>query len=158
MQIRKLGRKFKSKFMDVLVFSSRSLVRKGVISHLSGEDDIRLKGEASNVMELIECLDKIKPNIVIINDDDEEVSILEAINLVNQMASHVKILLLLKDYDEDKEVAALKMGVRGFLPERAGKDDIVKCIKAINDGEMWVRRKVMERLIKQLLITDTGIN
>ena len=147
----------KNKCIGFLVVSGHPFVRKRIISTLSDEEEIIVMGEASNIFELGECIPKLNPAIVVVNDDDKGLNSLEAIKLINQKTSDSKILLLLKDYDEERELNALKMGVRGFLPENVGKTDLVKCIRAINNGEMWVRRRVMEKLIEQLL-NRTGAN
>ncbi len=139
--------------IGVLVVSSRSLVRRGIISALSDESNIRILGEASNRLELLEIIDRLKPCILIINDD-REMNSLETIRLITQKHTDLKILLLIKDYNEDKELEALKMGVRGFLPESAVKADFIRCINAIDKGEMWIRRKVMEKLIQQLWVVN----
>lgn len=139
----------KNNQIGVLVVSSRSLVRRGITSALGDEDDIRVLGEASNRLELLENIPKLKPSILIVNDD-RDMNSLETIQLVTKKNPDLKILLLIKGYNEDKELEALKMGVRGFLPESAVKADFIRCIKAINKGEMWIRRKVMEKLIQQL--------
>ncbi|HEX3036780.1 MAG TPA: response regulator transcription factor [Thermodesulfobacteriota bacterium] len=139
--------------IGVLVVSSRSLVRRGIISALADEGNIRILGEASNRLELLENIDKLRPGIVIVNDD-REMNSLETIRLITQKHTDLKILLLIKDYNEDKELEALKMGVRGFLPERAIRADFIRCINAIDKGEMWIRRKVMEKLIQQLWVIN----
>jgi DNA-binding NarL/FixJ family response regulator len=141
----------KTKSIGFLVVSGRPFVRKKIISTLSGEEEIIAVGEASNIFELGECIPKLNPPIVILSDEDKDLNSLEAIRLINQKTSDSKILLLIKDYDEERELNALKMGVKGFLPVNVGKADFVKCIRAINNGEMWVRRRVMEKLIQQLL-------
>jgi DNA-binding NarL/FixJ family response regulator len=145
--------KGKPNYIEALVVSACSLVREGIISTLSGEDEIKVVGRASNRLDLMECIYKLKPDIVIINDEDNKsISSLEAIRLINQESNDVKILLLIEDYDKDKELAALEMGVRGYLPERARKADFIRCIKAISRGEMWVRREIMGEFIKQLFV------
>jgi DNA-binding NarL/FixJ family response regulator len=141
----------KNSRIEVLIVSSISTVREGIIEALSGDPEIKVKGQVSSVLELMGCVSRLNPSIVIVKDDDKGICSLEAINLINQGATGVKILLLIKDYNEDRELAALKMGVKGFLPESVGRGDFIRCIKAINRGEMWVRRRVMERLIQQLL-------
>lgn len=148
----------RTKSIGFLVVSGRPFVRKRIISTLSDEEEIMAVGEASNIFELGECIPKLNPPIVIVNDDDKGLNSLEAIKLINQKNSDAKILLLIKDYDDERELNALKMGVRGFLPENVGKTDFVKCIRAINNGEMWVRRRVMEKLIEQLLNRKGGNN
>jgi two-component system nitrate/nitrite response regulator NarL len=138
----------------VLIFSARSLVRRGIISALDDEDGIEVLGQASNRLELMEGIGSLNPDIIIVNDDYRGRNVLEIIQLMIQKVPNTKILLLIKDYDEDKELEALKLGVRGFLPESAAKADFIKCVKAVNKGEMWIRRKVMEKLIQQLLVPN----
>ena len=142
-------------YIGVLIVSAHPLVREGIISVLSGQDDIKVVGYASNRLELMERIYNLDPNIIVVHDEDnKDTNSLEAIQLINHRATNARVLLLVEDDDEDKELTALKMGVRGFLLERTGKDDFIKCIKAINRGEMWVRRKIMEKLIHQLLVNQ----
>ena len=46
----------------------------------------------------------------------------------------------------------MEAGVRGFLPEARIKTDIVKCIRAMNSGEIWARRAVMGEFVTQLFV------
>ena len=142
----------KDNHISVLIVGSDDFAGRGIIDALTGENEINIEGRASNVSELEYHINKLTPNIVIVNDQGKGIGSLKAINLINKKISDLtKILFLINDYDEDLELAALKMGVRGFLPKNVAKADLVKCIKAINTGEMWVRRRVMQKLIDQLL-------
>ncbi len=141
----------KSNLIEVLVVSGYPNVRRDIMGNLSGEEQIRLEGQASDVAGLGALLDKLTPDIVVINDDEKGIKSLDAVKLINQKVDDPKILLLIKEYNDEKELAALKMGVRGFLPETVAKADFIKCIRAISNGEMWVRRRVMERLVQQFL-------
>ncbi len=148
----KLALRRKDNDIRVLIVGSDDFARKGIIEALAGEDEINIEGHASNVSELEDYIDKLTPNIVIVNDQGKGIGRLEAINFLNKKINDLtKILFLINDYDEDLELTALKMGVRGFLPKSVAKADLIKCIKAINTGEMWVRRRVMQKLIDQLL-------
>ena len=142
----------KDNHISVLIVGSDDFAGKGIIDALTGENEINIEGHASNVSELEYYINKLTPNIVIVNDQGKGIGSLEAISLINKRITDLtKILFLINDYDEDLELAALKMGVKGFLPKSVAKADLVKCIKAINTGEMWVRRRVMQKLIDQLL-------
>lgn len=141
----------KSDNIKLLVVSANSLVREGIISMLGGEDDIKVVDQASNMLELMEYLDKSTADIVIVNDDTKGISSLEAIRLINQKAIDARVLLLIDEYDNGKELTAVKMGVSGLLLEKTGKDNFIRCIRTINRGEMWARRKIMEKSIKELL-------
>ena len=142
----------KSDYIEVLAVSDMPLIREGMISVLSAADDIKVVGHASNMLELMYYLCKLNPNVVILNDEcTKGISSLEAISLINQKAIDAKVVLLIEDYDDDKELTALEMGVKGFLLKRTAKSDFIRCIRAVNSDEMWARKEIIEKLVKQLL-------
>lgn len=139
--------------IKVLVSCANSLMRKGIVSDLAGVDGITVIGQVSNRLELMESIYRSNPDVVILGEDSNNgTSVLETVNLIHQKAPETKLLLITKECDDNKELALLRMGVRGFLLESAGNVDIVKCVMAIASGEMWVRRKVVGKLIQQLLV------
>ena len=145
-------------FIKVLVSSTNSLMRKGIVSDLSGEGGIKVVGQVPNRLELMDSIYASNPDVVILSEDSSNgTGISDTINLIHQKALNPKLLLITKQYDEDRELALLRMGVKGFLPESVGSADMIKCVKAISRGEMWVRRKVMEKLLSQLLAVIHGL-
>ena len=145
-------------FIKVLVSSTNSLMRKGIVSDLSGESGIKVVGQVPNRLELMDSIYRSAPDVVILSEDSSNgTGISDTINLIHQKALNPKLLLITKQYDEDRELALLRVGVKGFLPESVGSADIIKCVKAIGRGEMWVRRKVMEKLLSQLLAVIHGL-
>jgi two-component system, NarL family, response regulator DegU len=142
-----------SEKIAVLPFSPSSLVREMIISVLESDHDINVIGEASNRSELMDYLNDHNPDIVIIHNQlNNNMYTLEAVRLINELAGGVKPMVLFEDYDKDFELAVLEAGVRGFLPERRVKSDIIRCIKAVKDGQMWVRREVMGEFVTQLFV------
>ena len=142
-----------SENIDVLLFSRSSLVGEMITNLLGRYGHINVVSQASNKSELMDCLNDYNPQIVIIHDQfDKNLNTLEAVRLVNEMAEGTKPLILIREYDKEFELAALETGVRGFLPEKRVKSDIVRCITAMNDGQMWVRREVMGEFVTQLFV------
>jgi two-component system response regulator DegU len=142
-----------SENIDVLLFSRSSLVSEMITNLLDQHRHINVLGRASNRSELMDCLNDYNPQIVIIHDQfDNNMNTLEAVRLINEIAGGTMPLVVIQEYDKDFELAALETGVRGFLPERMVKSDIVRCITAMKDGQMWVRREVMGEFVTQLFI------
>ncbi len=134
----------------VLVSCANSLMRKGIISDLAEEDTIKVVGQVSNRLELMEFIYSSNPDVVILIEDNNGTSISETISLISQKTPETKLLVIIKQHDEDKELALLGTGVKGFLTENTESADIIKCVKVIGRGEMWVRRRVLEKYIQQL--------
>ncbi len=116
----------KPNYIRALVVSANSLIREGIVSKLGKEDDIEVVSQASNTLELMACLNDLKPDIVIINDElNKNVNSLEAVRLTNRETPNTKILLLIEDYNESKELTAFEAGVTGFLLEGTRKADFI---------------------------------
>lgn len=144
-----------SKQINLVIVSDRLLVREGIMYLLSGEDDIKVVDRISNGFELAASLSKLSPDIVIIDDFIKSMNGLEAVRLINQKTADAKVLLLIRDYDEDKELTALKIGIAGFLIENSAKADFIRCIRGVSEGKMWIRREIMEKYIKRQLSAKT---
>jgi two-component system response regulator DegU len=142
-----------SENIDVLLFSRSSLVSDTITNLLDRHRHINVVGRASNRSELMDRLNDYNPQIVIIHDQfDNNMNTLEAVRLINEIAGGTMPLVVIQEYDKDFELAALETGVRGFLPERMVTSDIARCITAMKDGQMWVRREVMGEFVTQLII------
>ncbi|MGH7900863.1 MAG: LuxR C-terminal-related transcriptional regulator [Thermodesulfobacteriota bacterium] len=142
-----------SKLIDVIILSSSSFIRQALTDIIKADDNIRTILEASNKLELLDHIYGFESAIVIIRDqENENVSSTETINLINQEGKNVKSLLLLDNYSKDKELAALEMGVHGYLPENRIKTDLIKALKSIDSGQLWVRREIMSEFVHQIFV------
>ncbi len=139
--------------IKVLVCSADSLMRKGIISELGGQDTIKVVGQVSNRLELMEFIHSFNPDVVILTEDSNNgTGISETISLIHQKAPETKLVVITKHHDDDRELALLRFDVKGFLTENTESIDIIKCVKAIGRGEMWVRRRVLEKYVLQLSV------
>jgi len=57
-------------------------------------------------------------------------------------------------HDFDKELSALKIGVRGILSENFDLSTLLECINTLDKGGLWFRRKVMEKFITEQLFLN----
>jgi two-component system response regulator DegU len=129
-----------------VVASNRTIWRDGITAILEKEEDIVVEYQVSDILKLDESVAQIIPRIVII--DEEIFSISAANHLLTHIALYSNIILVLPRYDECIEIAGLKLGIKGFILETAKRADLLKCIRSINRGELWVRRTILAKLIE----------
>lgn len=139
--------------IKVMVYSSSPVFSEAVSGLLNAEKDIVVSGNVTNRSELLEFLYESEVDIAIIHDRNSSMSdTLELVRMIRVENETAKPLILFDDYSSDYELVALEAGVRGFLPEARIKTDIVKCIRAMNTGEIWARRAVMGDFVTQLFV------
>lgn len=143
--------------IKTLLVSSHPLVLKGISGLLKNEPNVKLLGNASNKLEMILRIQESNPSLVIINDkeNDTDASItLEIIGQVIYEFPSIRILLIINNHDFDKELSALKAGVRGILSENFDLSTLIECIKTLEKGGLWFKRKVMEKFITEQLFLN----
>lgn len=143
--------------IKTLLVSSHPLVLKGISGLLKNESNVELLEHASNKLEMILRIQESNPSLVIINDDeiDTETSItIETIGLVIREFPSIRILFIINNYDFDKELSALKIGVRGILSENFDLSTLLECINTLDKGGLWFRRNVMEKFITEQLFLN----
>jgi DNA-binding NarL/FixJ family response regulator len=59
-----------------------------------------------------------------------------------------KPLLLTAVRDEESIFNALKAGAKGYLSKDASSSDLVKAIKAVHQGEMWIEAKLISKFFE----------
>jgi DNA-binding NarL/FixJ family response regulator len=138
----------------VLLYSSHPLVIRGIRGMLTDAPGIDLIGHAANWVETMLKIHESAPSIVIINDDGNvtgSANIIETVSSVIAEFPRLNCLMIMNVPDDEKELAALKRGVKGVLIENSESDMLLECIKCISNGGLWFRRAVLEKFVNEQL-------
>lgn len=123
--------------MKVLVVDDHPLVRKGIISTLAFDQEIKAVTEASNVPEALEHLTRDQPDLTILDlylgKEDGLGIVLNAKN--RHMDS--KFVVLTSSSREDDFKRAQEMNVDGYILKEAFTDDFMYAIKVIKRGKKF---------------------
>ncbi len=63
----------------------------------------------------------------------------------------VQVLLYGGEFDERQAHTAIRMGCMGFLQEGATGATLKRAVRAVSAGELWAGRKLLTRILQQLL-------
>ncbi len=138
----------------ILLYSPHHLAIKGIKGMLIGEPGIYFVGEATNWFEATLKIHEHEPSLVIINDDGpgyDSSNIPEPITALIREFPKLNILAILNTSNHDKEMAALKLGIKGVLIENFETDVLLDSIKCISGGALWFRRSVLETFVFEQL-------
>jgi DNA-binding NarL/FixJ family response regulator len=139
---------------SILIYSPHTLVIKGIKGILASTPGINLIGHATNWTETMLKIYELDPSVLIINNDGNETgssNLQEAISLIISEFPGLNCLKIINAPDHEKEIAALKLGIKGVLMENTESDRFIECIKRISSGGLWYRRVILERFISEQL-------
>ena len=124
------------KDIRVLLVDDHFLVREGVKSMLDQEEDIHVVGQAANAEEALSQLEKLSPDIVLMDIKMSGVDGIELTRMLKTKKPFVKFIMLTL-YDQ-YVAEALRAGASGYLLKDVGSEELRRTIRHVNDGKQVV--------------------
>lgn len=138
----------------VLLATVPKLFREGLTLILSQDEGIEVIGQASGAAETIDLVSRFRPEIVVLDTAMLETDGIQLLSSLRRASGTTKALVAFPVNHQSRIVNVLKGGAKGCLSKDTGGKELVKAIKAVASGELWVERKILTRLLEREAITD----
>ncbi len=118
-----------SEVIRVLLVDDHEAMREGLRLMLSGDESIRVVGVARDGQRALDRLDKLLPDIVLLDVVAPTMKVIEVTHSIKEARPHVAVIIL---NDNPKYLApAIKAGAVGFLARSIGRDELVAAIRLV---------------------------
>lgn len=134
--------------IEVMLVDDHPIVRQGIKSMLSQEEDIRIVAEASDGNEAIRLAKTESPDVVIMDITLPHMNGLEASYWILKENKHIKILILSMHENRAFVEKALSYGVKGYLLKESAANEIVPAIKEVYAGRYYLSSKISEFVVR----------
>ena len=138
-----------SDIIRILIVDDHAIVRSGLHSILSGEDGIRIIGEAADGNEAIAKAAALQPDGVLLDILMPRCTGLEALPVIREKAPAARVLMLTVSAEEKDLFTALKFGAQGYLLKGSGIGDVVSAIKRVASGEVILSPQMAGSLVSE---------
>jgi len=132
--------------IQVLIADDHSLIREGFKKIIARESDITVVGEAANSAEVMNFLEKQSCDIVVLDITMPGKNGLDILSDIRLRYPDLNVLILSMHAEEHYALRALKNGARGYLTKESAPDELIKAIRKIHDGRMYISQEVAEQL------------
>jgi DNA-binding NarL/FixJ family response regulator len=131
----------------VVLADDQALVRGGFAMILGAREDIEVVGEAADGEEAVALVERLTPDVVLMDVRMPRVDGLEATRRITA-ASHARVIVL-TTYDVDDAVfAALRAGASGFMLKDVRPAELVEAVRVVARGDALLAPSVTRRLIE----------
>ncbi len=137
--------------IKVLLADDHAIVRNGIKLLLENESNIEVIGEASDGEEAIRQSDLLNPDILILDIRMPGMNGIEAANAMATNQSQTKVLILSMHDDEEYITKTAESGAYGYVLKDASKEEFIKAINTINDGNKYFSGDISNILVNQYL-------
>jgi DNA-binding NarL/FixJ family response regulator len=124
--------------VSVVIADDHAIVRQGVVSLLNGHPDIHVAGEASDGKEALGLIQRLRPDIAVLDISMPGMNGLTAAMRVPKVSPHTRVIMLTMFSDREFIVQALQAGARGFVTKRSLGSDVAHAILTVARGEVYL--------------------
>jgi DNA-binding NarL/FixJ family response regulator len=136
--------------MKIIHADDHQIFRESLKLLFSFEEDIEVIGEASNGTQVMDALKTLQPDLILMDVSMNGMGGVETSRLIKKDYPQIKILILSMNSEREHILGALEAGVDGYLLKSAGKNEVLRAIRAVYDGSSYYSKAVTDEIISQL--------
>src|SRR5665647_221608 len=137
--------------IKVMIVDDHNLVREGLKAVFSQGDEIEVIGEAGSGEEAIEMVDKVKPDVILMDISMPGMNGIQATKLIRDKHPDAKIVILTMLDQEGYVYEAIKAGATGYMLKSTSSDELVNAIQTVNDGKALLHPDATAQLLKEFV-------
>ncbi len=134
----------------VLLVDDHAIVRDGIRSLLTTEQDIEVVGEANNGRDGVSLAERLQPDIILMDLVMPEMGGIEATQRIMASRPEARILVLTSFAAEDKVFPAIKAGAMGYLLKDSDSEELVRAIRQVKRGESSLDPKIARMVLREM--------
>lgn len=139
----------KSATIRIVIADDHPIVRDGLKKLLLLEDDFEVIGEASDGREVLEKVRDLDPDVLLLDLRMPNLDGLGALQALQEINNRVRVIVLTASEDKNEFVQAMKMGCSGIVLKQTAPDLIVKSIRKVHSGEIWLDSHTTAAVMRQ---------
>jgi DNA-binding NarL/FixJ family response regulator len=138
----------------VLLVDDHEIVRTGLRTILEKGGSFEVAGEAENGREAVKLVDKLKPDVVVMDISMPELNGLDAVRQIVKEAPGTEVLVLTMHDSEELIRETLEAGARGYLLKSDAARQLVPAVEALGRHKPYFTPKASQVVLDGFLLGD----
>ena len=133
----------------ILIVDDHPIVREGLTARIARQPDLKVCGEAEDVLDALEKVKATQPDLVIVDLSLKSGQGLDLIKRIKAKAPDTKMLVS-SMYDEALYAErSLRAGAMGYINKQELSEKIIDAIRRVLAGKMYLSPLMTERLLQR---------
>lgn len=137
--------------ISIMLADDHQIVRQGLRTLLEMEPDFKIIGEASNGLEAQSLLEKLQPDVLILDLMLGDINGLEVARFVKTHSPKTTVVVLSMYGNEGYVIEALRAGVKGYVLKESTATELVRAIREAMAGRRYLGSPLSEKAIETYL-------
>ena len=144
------------KKISVILADDHAVVRMGFRLLLQDTKDITVDGEAESGEEVLKLLNTLTADVIVMDLSMPGIGGLETISRIVGKNKSPKILILSAHEDAIHPKRSLKAGANGYLSKRGAAEELIKAIRQIHSGNMYIEASIAQKVAMSQMGGETS--
>jgi two-component system, NarL family, response regulator DevR len=134
----------------IVLVDDHEVVRLGLKSLLERHPQFEVIGEAGNAKEALEVVERLLPDVVLMDIRLPGTSGIEVCEEVIKKFPEIRVIMLTSYAEDDMLFSAIRAGASGYVLKQINADDLMKAIEAVGRGEALLDPAVTQRVFQEV--------
>ncbi len=134
----------------VLLVDDHPIVRQGLAQLLEQEEDLIVCGEAYDAQGALDAIEKLKPDIAIVDIMLKDVNGIELIKKIKSRLGALPVLVMSMHDESLYAERALRAGARGYIMKEEATDKMLIAVRKVMQGEIYLSEVMVSRILHRL--------
>ncbi len=135
--------------IKIVIADDHPIVRDGLRKLLNLEEDFEVVAEAADGREVLDRVHEFDPDVLLLDLRMPNLDGLSALQVLQQSNKRTKVIVLTASEDKNEFVQAMKLGCSGIVLKQTAPDLIVKSIRKVYGGEIWLDSHTTAAVMRQ---------
>ena len=142
----------------IVLADDHQIMRQGLLALLTGEKDFRVIGEAGDGLEAVHLVERLKPDVLVVDLMMPGLNGLEVIRHVRKSSPSTRIVVLSMHKNEAYVWEALKNGAVAYVLKDSTAADLIKAVREASAGRHYLSPPLSQGAITTYLQkSKTGV-
>jgi len=138
----------------ILVVDDHPIVRDGLRALLASHPEFKVVGEAEDGEDALRLATELQPDVLLLDFSMPKKSGLEVVCELNRTCPRIRTILITAGVQKADIVTMLQHGLRGLFLKGTPTALLVKCVRTVYRGELWIGRETVADLMDLLAMTE----
>jgi two-component system, NarL family, nitrate/nitrite response regulator NarL len=138
----------------IVVADDQPMFRDGLCRLLTLEEDFEVVAQAQDGYQVLDVLQQHEPNILLLDLKMPGLDGLATLQRLQAEKNKARVIVLTASNDKNEFVQAMKLGASGIVLKQTATELLIKSIRKVHAGEIWLDSHTTAAVIRQFVAND----
>jgi DNA-binding NarL/FixJ family response regulator len=132
----------------IIIAEDHTILRDGLRSLLSSDEQYTVVGEAADGLEAIRCIEQCSPDLILLDLSMPRMSGASVIKEAKTRFPEVKVLALSVHDSEEYILETFQLGADGYCTKAASHSELLMAIGSVLSGKRYISPDISEKVLE----------